>query len=253
MPQPQKPTQLKPLKNPPIILIHGFRGAPVGLQAIADPLIAAGYEVHIPAIPPFAGATLEREDYTPDGYARFIANYITEHNLECPILIGHSMGSIVAAATAHAYPELVNHQLILLSPISVRTPHFISAISPLATFLPTNIIDYATTHFLFASPDRDLYRRTLQITHQCSHPRPRTRDLLAATNFSTHHAVSDFELLQNILIIAGEHDRIIAPKQTEHLASKLQAELHFIPNSGHLHNYEAPAATAQLILNFLDK
>lgn len=250
-PKPQKSTPPK-VDRPPIVLIHGFRGAPIGLQAIADPLITAGYKVYTPAIPPFAGATLNGE-YTPRNYAHFLADYITSHNLERPILIGHSMGSTIAAATAHYYPKLINHQLVLLSPISAHTPISVNAVSPLAALTPTKIVDHVTTRFLFASPDKSLYRPTLEITHQCTQDRPKTSDLLAATAFSTRYAVSDFQLSQDILMLAGAHDRIVTAEQTRQLADKLHAKLYFIPNSGHLHNYEAPVETARFILEFLDR
>lgn len=112
---------IPPAQKPTLILVHGFRGAPAGLNEIAKDLKAAGYPVHTPAIPPFAGAP-ELPSYTPDSYASFIAEYIREHQLNHPVLIGHSMGSIVAAAAAHKYPELIHPKLILMAPISSRTP-----------------------------------------------------------------------------------------------------------------------------------
>lgn len=251
MPHPQRPTQIKSLKRPPLILIHGFRGAPIGLQSLAQHLAAAGYDVHTPAIPPFGGATLNGP-YDGEHYADFIANYIRSHNLERPILIGHSMGSIITAATAQFYPELLNRKLVLLSPIPVRTSKLITLISPLAAFAPSSWVDHITTRFLFASPNKKLYRTALEITHRCGeNNHPSTKDFIAATNFSTHNSVSDFKFRQKVLIVAGAHDHIVNPRQTIALAKQLQAELHFIPNAGHLHNYEAPTETAQLILDFI--
>lgn len=57
--------------------------------------------------------------------------------------------------------------------------------------------------------------------------------------------------MQKTLIIAGEKDRLIPQKKTLALVQQLQAELRLIPNSGHLHNYEKPHETAQLILDFI--
>ena len=116
---PHKSTVLQPTKKPDVILVHGFRGSPLGLKTIADDLHQAGFTVHLPAVPPFAGSPA-LEKYTPHAYADFLAHYIREHQLSRPILVGHSMGSVVVSATAKFHPELINSKLILLSPISTK-------------------------------------------------------------------------------------------------------------------------------------
>lgn len=268
MPQspPPAPEILHPTHKPALILLHGFRGSPLGLKAIAELLRAQDYEVHIPAIPPFAGANFPdiilestkspQSVYTPRLYANFLRHYIQEQNLERPILIGHSMGSTIAAATAKYHPELVHHKLILLSPISTPPARFIASITPLAGYLPTSVVDYLTTRYLFVSSDRALLHATLDLTHQCSHDQPPlTADLIRAGRFSSRFSTAEFAqgLQKDITIIAGAKDRLVNPSATRQLAEQTQAKLHFIPNSGHLHNYEQPTLTAELILQILNQ
>ncbi len=250
--KPAQSSTKNPLHHPSIILIHGFRGAPIGLEEIADRLRLAGYKVFVPAIPPFAGAEYLNV-YGPDHYAEFIKSYIKKHHLKHPILIGHSMGSLIACATANRYPKIINQKLILLSPISTHTPRIISLISPFATILPRRLVDYVTTKFLFIPKNRLLFRQTLNLTHLCSndHP-PKRREIMKATHFSTHYDINDFRLNQNLLIVAGATDRLIKQSATKRLAKKLHAQTIFLENAGHLHNYEQPLETAQAILNFLD-
>lgn len=245
------------MKKSPLILIHGFRGAPSGLTIIANDLRAAGYDVYIPAIPPFAGATISTATYTPASYATFIANYIQEHHLRHPILIGHSMGSIVAAAAAAKHPELTSKNLILLSPISAPPSAFFQHLTPLSAHLPPRIIDYVTTRFLFVPHNRQLFQTTMEQTHRCSstHP-PKKSDLLRAARFSAKHSIQEFTpSLQDyrILLLAGAKDRLIPQATTNHLAKTLpNATTHYLSGTGHLHNYEQPHETAQAILQFLD-
>lgn len=291
---PPAPEILHPTHKPALILLHGFRGSPLGLKAIAELLRAQDYEVHIPAIPPFAGASFpdiilesnsksnfepnsksrhnsssvaksakptkstksSKSVYTPRLYADFLRHYIQEQNLERPILIGHSMGSTIAAATAKYHPELVHHKLILLSPISTPPARFIASITPLAGYLPTSIVDYLTTRYLFVPSDRTLLHATLELTHQCSHDQPPlTADLIRAGRFSSRFSTAEFAqgLQKDIAIIAGAKDRLVNPSATRQLAEQTQAKLHFIPNSGHLHNYEQPTLTAELILQILNQ
>ena len=121
--------------RPTLILLHGFRGAPQGLAIIADDLRAAGYTVQTPPVPPFAGAPA-LSAYTPDTYADYFAHYLKAQPFQRPVIIGHSMGSIVAAALAERYPELIHHQLILLSPISVQPSRILASLTNLPDYLP---------------------------------------------------------------------------------------------------------------------
>lgn len=237
--------------KPAIILLHGFRGSPIGLKTIADQLRLAGYPVHVPAVPPFGGAEY-LNFYGPDHYAEFVKGYITQHQLERPILIGHSMGSLVAAATANRYPDLINDQLVLLSPISTRTPKFIGWISSLAALLPKRLVDHVTTEYLFVATDKAIFRQTLRLTHLCSsdHP-PRAREVIKAGVFSTKHAVSDFKLPKHTLLLAGAKDRLIKQSATRKLANAHELDAQFLYGTGHLHNYEQPLETADTIIKWL--
>lgn len=248
----ETPTTLKSIKKPALILVHGFRGSPIGLEEVANLLRQGGYQVYVPAIPPFGGApTLKK--YTPEHYADYLADYITTHNLHRPVLIGHSMGSIVVSAAISIYPELVNSKSILLSPISTRTAPPFRLVAPLSAILPSRIVDYITTKYLIVPRDRQTLRDILKITHRCGVDHsPRKKEVIKAAFFSTRYAVADFSPHQELLILAGEQDHLVKQKHTVKTAHKLQAQLEFLPHTGHLHNYEQPQATANAIINFLE-
>lgn len=236
--------------KPPLILLHGFRGSPLGLSEVADILRTDGYEVFTPAVPPFSGATLP--SLTPEAYVSFINDFIQEHNLEKPILMGHSMGSIITAAVAHTTPSLIHEKLILLSPISTRTSRLVAPLVPLSASVPRRVTDYVTTRFLFVPHDPELFKKALAITNQCSGDQvPRAREVFRSAKFSAQYSVADFPFEKNTLFLAGESDRIVNKKNTEQLAKEIGAKLEFIPGSGHLHNYEKPQETAEAILHFL--
>lgn len=242
------PLIIESTKKPPIVLIHGFRGSPLGLKTLATLMRQEGYDVHTPAMPPFGGAG-EIQQYTPEAYADYVAGYIRANQLERPILIGHSMGSVIAAATAYHYPKLVNHTIVLLSPISGKTAKPFAMIAPLSAIVPRHIVDYATTRYLFVPHNRPLFREAMSLTHACSDDHPPKRSAVAkVAHFSAHYSVADFPLTQRVILIAGASDRLVGKRKTLHLAEKLSAELKIIPKSGHLHNYEKPQETVNLII-----
>ena len=173
--------------RPTLILLHGFRGAPQGLAAIADDLRAAGYTVQTPPVPPFAGAPALKS-YTPDTYADYFAHYLKTQPFSRPVIIGHSMGSIVAAALAARYPDLIHSKLILLSPVSCRPAAGFAYLSKLPAFLPRRLVDFVTTSYLHTASSQASFRDLLQLTHSCSHDHsPRAADLLTASSFPAHH------------------------------------------------------------------
>lgn len=236
----------------PIILLHGFRGSPLGLKEVARIIQESGYEVFVPPVPPFSGANLP--EYTPEAYVSYLHGFIEANNLHQPILAGHSMGSIIAAAVAHTEPDLIHEKLILLSPISARTTRLVAPLVPLAAGVPRLVTDYVTTRFLFVPHDRKLFKEALAITNQCSGDQvPSAREVFRSAKFSAQYSVADFPFEKDTLFLAGESDRIVNKKNTEQLAKEIGAKLEFIPGSGHLHNYEKPQETASAILRFLAK
>ncbi len=239
-----------------IILVHGYRGSPAGLAEIGEHLKAAGFNVHIPDIPPF-GNSMPMESYTANSYADFLANFIRENRLEAPILIGHSMGSLIVSATAEKYPELLAEKLVLMAPISTKPPRPIAILSPLVTALPRGIVDVTTTAFTMVPNGLKTTKKTMKLTRTSSKNFTSKNDVKLAGDFSTTHAISDFNFQKNVLFLAGAHDHLISRKNTTTLSAEFSERMPvktvFIPGTGHLLNYEKPAETAKEIIKFIEE
>lgn len=236
-------------KKIPLLFIHGFRGNHLGLQAIAD-TFKSDYDVHVPDLPPVGNSQLDQ--YTADSYAEWVANYILDHHLDHPILIGHSLGSIIAAATAERYSELINDKIIFLAPISQKPARVFSWITPAVIILPNRAVGWVTTKYLFVPRDRKLFKQTLKITHECAAKFVSRLDVAKAAKFSALHSISDFDFHQHALFIAGETDRLNSEIQTRAAVQKYGAEVIFLKNCGHLLNYECPERVASKIRHFLE-
>ena len=232
-----------------IIFIHGFRGSSLGLEKLGDYFDKKNYNVYIPDVPPAGDESLP--EYSPRLYTRFLARYIRDNGIKNPIIVGHSMGSIIAAAMAERYPELIDKKLFFLSPVSTHPSKFYKFISPLTVILPNKVISYITTKFLFVPKNKHLYKETLLFTKHCGANYCRRIDVYKAAKFSTNYAIPDFTFEKDVFIIAGEKDRLIPKKKTDILASDLNAKIAYIENAGHLINYEAPDKIAKIIKRFL--
>lgn len=239
-----------------VVLIHGYRGSPAGLSEIGDALKKAGYKVYSPDIPPF-GNSGALPTYDRDSYAEYIAEYIKKEQILKPVLIGHSMGSLVAAATAEKYPGLINDKLIFLAPISTKPPRPIAILNPLVTALPRGVVDVTTTAFNMVPNGLETTKKTMRLTREASKNYTSKNDVKLAGEFSIGNAIPSFKFKKHTLFLAGEHDHLISRKRTEALTAKLSkkmpTETVFIPGTGHLLNYERPKEAAIEIIKFLEK
>ena len=100
--------------SPPVLMIHGAFCGPWSLAGLREKFEAAGYAVTAPALrfhdgkrPPAALATTGLADYADD-----LEHEIQELD-EAPILVGHSMGGLLAQMLA---TRLEVRALILLAP-----------------------------------------------------------------------------------------------------------------------------------------
>lgn len=240
-------------KKPPLLFIHGFRGTHEGLVDVAVWMTDRGYECYYPDIPPFGRESKPLKTYDEKSYAKFIADYIKQNKLKNPVLIGHSMGSLIAAATAAKYPRLVSKKLVLLSPISVKPPKPIAMLQPLITILPNKVVGFITTKYmLIQKKDHNKVRDILDVTYRCGAHYTSRKDVRKAAKFSADHSLSDFKFKKDTLIVAGEKDRLISRSKTEDYAKTIKVEPKFIKNSGHLINYEEPRRVAEIISDFLE-
>lgn len=191
------------------------------------------------------------KEYTSDSYADWLASYITSNNIEKPILIGHSFGSIVSAAIAAKYPNLLNDKVILIAPISEKPAKFFGKIIPTLSLLPDKFLDYVITRFLFIPNDSDLFEYSLKFTALSRQNICSKLDLIKCARFCSEHAVSDYKFNKNLLIIAGKSDRLNPLAKTKRIASEHNAILKIVPRSGHLINFEEPDTVAAEIKNFI--
>lgn len=233
-----------------VLLIHGFRGNHLGLREIAKCLRKKGYKVYAPDLPPAGKYPLAK--YDADHYARWVANYILEKKLDRPVLVGHSMGSIIAAATAEKYPELINRKIVFLAPISVKPAKIFTFFVPGVIAIPNKVVGYVTTRFLIIKKGSDFFRKTLEITHQCASQYTSRMDLAKVAYFSAQHAIADFDFERDAYFLAGETDRLNSQEATQRTAEKFAGKAEFIPGTGHLLNYEAPDQVAEKIADFLE-
>lgn len=251
-----------------LLAIHGFRGDHHGLELIVDGLTK--FDVWVPDLPGFgASSAMPDSEHTVEHYASII-NQIAQH-LTSPTLLGHSFGSVIAAA-AVAAQEVDYQHLVLLNPIAKPALAAVSGVNRTATLitdrfyqlcagLPTAVgrwllrnplIVWATGAFMTKTDDP----RVLAYTHDqhqayfSGFESPTT--LLQAYRSSIAHTVTDYAsmLALPLTIVGGAEDELASPQDLHALAAQVKSdnvETYVLQRTGHLLHYERAVATATMI------
>jgi len=250
-----------------VLAVHGFRGDHHGLETIAAHL--EGVRVLVPDLPGFGiSDPLPVSDI--DSYVRWLTGFHATLGLGADtVVLGHSFGSIVVAATVAA--GLDTRLLVLVNPIAAPALQGPRAVAtgvaigyyragavlpkPLGLGLLRNRgIVRAMSLAMLKSRDRDL-RRWVHDQHDryFSAFADRT-SVLQAFRTSVTHDVSEYadRIDVPVLMIAAEHDDITAVPEQRALAARLRdAELVVIPGVGHLVHYETPGPAVAAVLRRL--
>lgn len=253
------------MNKAPIILIHGLRGDHYGLAEIGEALENRGYEVFIPDLPGY-GEEVALEDQSLRGYAEWLKGYIESLNLkQPPVIIGHSMGSIVSSHFLRIYPNLTNPKTVFLSPI-IRTPRGQKrsnfSVAAICGFLQL-LSGHARYNFMRSKFVSFIVSRTLSYDHRRQKYIDRMHFEHCGNFTSTTSLMNDIRLSMHeqtvlptkgkALYLMGDHDRLTKVKNVRtRIASSEHAELKIIQKKGHLINYECPQKVAHYIDNFLE-
>ena len=260
--------EFNPEQPTTVVMVHGFRGTHHGLQDIVDNL--PDMHVIVPDLPGFdASKPMTARQHDIDGYRDFVIGFIHELSLKQPVLLGHSFGSIVAAAAVAEDPTIAK-KLILVNTIAepLRDAPLAWAVNLfywLGRRLPERasrllmgnpLVVRMMSELLAKTPNKDL-RRDIHRRH--------------LKHFSTYHSSrtlyeayvssitrSVLQMAEHIhlptLLIAGELDTIAPLRGQQRLDKTIpNAELVMLPGVGHLVHYEKPAEVAKAIRHFLAK
>lgn len=124
--------------SPQIVCVHGSWCTPAVWDGLKQLLENAGYEVHTPALPFHNGHDDQRHvdwaDLSLQDYSAAMVQYVGAFK-KPPLLMGHSMGALIAQMVATKVPV---SQLILLNPI---VPAGINTLRPAVMWTWFNIFN----------------------------------------------------------------------------------------------------------------
>jgi pimeloyl-ACP methyl ester carboxylesterase len=161
------------------------------------------------------------------------------------VLVGHSMGGLVALAAALAWPDKIAGLALVASAARLKVSEpFLAVIRDQWPRMPAFLAEGAY------SPETpaDVRRRGAGIQVAASHEQT-LADYAAIAAADYRERLGD--LRAPTLVVLGQHDVIVPPKWTRGAAEAIAgARLVELPRCGHTPPHEAPDALAELLRGF---
>ncbi len=234
--------------SPPVLALHGFGLDGVqSFRSVAALLQADGVALHALDLLGFGASAAPDRVYSADLYASLIVEYAAMLD-QPPVLVGHSMGGKIAAATAVLHPERFAGYL-LINP---------GGFSWMAPWLPP-IASHGWTNALLRTPwiQRHVLPQ-LPMGHFLAQPTTTSQALLLQ---DSHYALGlDATGLRSQLrtidrpvgVVWGLDDPLLPPSTLDRLRADLpQARIERLAGAGHIPMWDRPQAVADSIVRWL--
>jgi pimeloyl-ACP methyl ester carboxylesterase len=170
--------------GPPVVLLHGMCGSHRYWGADFD-VLADRCRLIVPDLLGFGDSPKPVSGYTADDHAEAVAACLREMGISEPaIVVGHSMGTLVALALLDRYPELVDSVVAIAPPVFQSRADARRHVSAMSTLIRVMAFD-PPAHFLCSvmCAHRGLARRLAPLMRP-DMPAPIARDAVNHTWYS---------------------------------------------------------------------
>lgn len=241
----------RPGKGPPVVCIHGYCQSSAYWAPTLDRLAAHGAHALAVDLPGFAQSAGERGPYDMEALADAVEAVCVHKRLGRIVLVGGSMGGVVAQHLVLRHPERVLRLLLVSTGAFTADPAtaLSRADSIAAGEWNEAAVEPMIRGFFRQPPPADELARYRQIARSAS----KEAAVAAARSNAT---LRTFERLGAIhvptLIIQGRHDRARTPQHGALMCQHIPgARLEVLENSGHTPQLEEAEAFHRAALPFL--
>ncbi|MBC6402983.1 MAG: alpha/beta hydrolase [Hyphomonadaceae bacterium] len=241
-----------PEDAPILLMVHGFTFSLETWDAVADRL-TPGYRIIRPDLPGHGLTGPDIQDrYTNEDTVAFLSGFINALGLSDPVIVGNSLGGLVAWRYAASHPDRVRG-LILISPggfsINGVTEEPVPVPKMVELYLtqaPEAGVSAATGN-MYADPQKLAEERLTQIRDMMLQPGNGDAFVKRAGMFTLPPPETDLAGVGvPTLIIWGDRDKIIPPDHGSGFVEAMpQAILKLYENAGHLPQEETPDRLAE--------
>lgn len=265
--------------GPPFVCVHGLGGWAMDWEALA-PVLATRGRVLALDLPGFGDSPLAQRSSTVADLATLLARFLSDHVGEPAVVLGNSMGGMVALLHAAAHPHSVS-RLVLLSPTLPaslrRLPHPLVTTQFVMYAVPVlgewfvrarrrsvgtrRLVD-ASLKFIAARPERippRVYEERYALADRLA-ARPdsdeaflrNARSLLSMLTMPGRYRRLIAQISTPTLIVHGEDDRLVSVRAARAVArARPDWTVEVLSGVGHVPQLEAHHDVGELILQWL--
>ncbi len=247
--------------GPTVLMLHGIGGGHLAFAPQVEALAGAGYRAVAWDMPGY-GRSAPIEPYTFKGLAQSCIDLIDALQCDSVVLVGHSMGGMVAQEVIARRPDKVSRLVLSgTSPAFGKRTDGRSAEAWAQQFIAqrTAPLDAGKTMVDVAQvlvpqmAGPGALPEGLRLAEHCMGAVPAAtyrRALDCLVTFDRQAAMAHIRV--PTLLIAGEFDRVAAPSVMKRMAEAIpNARYAELKGIGHLTNLEAPEEFDGLLLGFL--
>lgn len=240
--------------GPSFVLVHGYLGGAEQWRRELD-RFSDQYDVIAPNLPGFGAAADRLGCDTVIGMAEAVYALLDQLAVDCFILLGHSMGGMVAQEMARMRPHAVSRLVLYgTGPLGLMPDRF----EPLATSRERLLTDGVKTTigrigatWFKRGAEAGGYPLVTEIG-KCANPLAAEAALGAMAQWDGRAALQ--RLTMPTLVVWGDADRSYRWPQVETLWTNLpDVRLSVIPGAAHAAHLEKPALFHSLIEDFLNE
>jgi pimeloyl-ACP methyl ester carboxylesterase len=237
--------------GPVAVFLHGFCQSSQYWAPTVDRVAAAGMRGLAVDLPGFGRSAREAGPYTMSGLADRVVRLLDERRIERVVLVGGSMGGVVAQQLALRHPQRVERLLLVATGAIAANPAAGLAKADEIAAAPWDLaaVTPIVNGFFFRPPGEPQLAAYLAIGLGAS------KD--AAVEATRSNAQNDtMDAIRTIavptMIIQGRHDRARTPEHGALMRDRIPgATLAVIEDAGHTPQLEQPAAFHEAALPFL--
>jgi 3-oxoadipate enol-lactonase len=236
-------------KGAPLLLIHGF---PLdhGFWEPFLPYLESNFDLIIPDLHGFGFSDGSEDDFTIEQMASDLAVLLDKLNIQKTFISGHSMGGYVALAFAHAHPEKVLGLGLLASQAMPDAPERKTGRYATAERVGLHgVVEVAgMAEKLSANPELIPFFREIILRQRPVGIIGALKAMAGRPDATKFTALFKFP----VVLVHGLEDVLIPAERSREMKALMpQAKLIELPGVGHSPMLEAPAVTAQALLNLL--
>ncbi|NHC33774.1 alpha/beta fold hydrolase [Scytonema millei] len=254
----------------PLVLLHGDSDSALDWSWVL-PALAATHRVYAPDFPGFGDSAKPNVIYSLEFLTQFALDFLNALGIERAVLVGNSLGGLIALRVALSHPEQVPG-LVLVDSAGLG-----SSVTPLLSQLTLPIYGELATTWCrtpLGAKQRSWARAALFFAQPMKAPTAWLTDqermallpgyleatlssLRASLNVTGQREVlldSLPQLNMPTLVVWGTDDKIFPKEQAQAAVSRLQqGHLALIPDCGHLPHVERPELFTNALNEFLTK